>query len=352
MSEVDQGGMLMPGSHRGRIVLMMAMLALAGCTSTENPDKAWGLGKNRLVDSVRPPAPAKAEPPPPAAAKTGAVAVETLPNGAPQALTPQAAIPQAAVSPAAGKDSGNLTDRALMLAAKARRGGDTLTASALYRQVLVERPQDFEARLGLAHVLVDTEDFEAARPMCTDLVQSFPQNDRVLALMARLDIAGGDLASASVRLSLGASITPDSRDLLQVQGMFEDMRGNHTAAQRIYSQILATASGDVAVRNNLALSLLADNDPAGAAKILEQLVGEGSVAPAAIRHNLAMAYGLLDRESEARSLLAQDLSDTAIDSNLKFYRWLRLRRLPASVLDSAKPVKELRTPPAVPLNRP
>lgn len=332
--------------HRGRIAWAVALLALTGCAA-ENPDKTWGLGKTRLAN----PPPAAAASPPPAkdvagAGKPETVVIEPIPTGAPLSLTaPAAKVSPAAPVPIPAEPApvGDLTDRALMLAAKARQGGDSLTASALYRQVLVQRPKDFEAQLGLAHVLVDTEELDAARPICTELVQGFPQNDRVLALSARLDMAGGDLASASVRLSLGASIAPASRDILQSQGMFEDMRGNHMAAQRLYGQILASAPDDVPVRNNLALSLMADKDPAGAVKILESLVADDTLAPAAIRHNLAMAYGLLDREPEARRLLAQDLPDFAIESNLRFYRWLRLRRLPVTAPESARPAREFRT---------
>lgn len=331
------------------------MLGLSGCATAENPDKTWGLGKQRLTAVSAKAGAAKDAAPasPPASAQAG----KGTANAAPQSLMPPpanqpAAANAAAVKPPVPAQPENLTDRALSLAAKARRAGDGLTASALYRQVLVERPKDFEAQLGLAHVLLDGEDLDTARPLCTELMQGFPQNDRVLGLMARLDIASGDLSTAAVRLALGASLAPESRDILQVQGMFEDMRGNHLAAQRVYNQILLSTPQDVAVRNNLALSLIAGNDPAAAAKILEAVIAEDALAPASVRHNLAMAYGLMDREQDARRLLAQDLPDNALESNLKFYRWLRLRRLPTTSVESARPVREPRSLPPVPVVSP
>lgn len=347
------------------------VLALGGCVTTSNPetvDKTWGLGNNRLIDAVRPVSATTAvstkeggkeggtTQPASAAEK---VVTEPLAATGPQSLVPGGGPAQAgnrignavATTPQPEVLPDNLTDRALVLAARARLGGDTLTSAALYRQVLVERPRDFEATLGLAQVLLDTEDLEGARPLCSDLQQAAPQNDRVLAVMARYDIANGDLSTAAVRLALAASIAPTSRDVLLIQGVFEDMRGNHVEAQRLYGQILALNPTDLSAQTNMALSQLAANDAPGAARILEQVLAAGPAAPVAARHNLAMAYGMMNRESDARRLLSLDLSDSAIESNLKYYRWLRSRNLATTAMDSTRPVSGLSLPPAAPLGR-
>jgi Flp pilus assembly protein TadD len=225
-----------------------------------------------------------------------------------------------------------------MLAAQARMAGDTLTASSLYRQILTAQPEDVEAQLGLAGTLLDEGDIDGAKPVAAQLFERAPRNDRVLALMARIDIADGDLATAAARLALAGSFAPESRDILLVRGVFEDMRGDHLAAQQAYRQALAVAPGDLSVEVDLALSLTASGDLDGAARILEPLA-KGD-APARIRHNLALVYGLQGREAAAKALLAPDMPPDAVASNLKFYRTLRLSRTPSAEPGSMMPLPQ------------
>jgi Flp pilus assembly protein TadD len=312
---------------------VLAALVLSGCAHTA--DETWGLGKTRLAAA---PAKVAVPEPPPLPAATPAttnvpvppvpVAVQpTDPPGPLAVVPPQQAVPDAATP----------EQQAALLAANARSAGDSLTASSLYRQILATQPDDLEAQLGLAHALLDAGDIDGAKPIAARLFEHAPRNDRVLALMARVDIADGDLSTAAGRLALADSLAPDGRDVLLARGVFEDMRGDHPAAQRAYRRALATTPDDVALQTDLALSLTASGDLNGAALILEPLA-KAAGAAAGVRHNLALVYGLLDREGDARALLASDLSQSAIDSNVKFYRWLRLRRIPSSQPGSTMPV--------------
>lgn len=320
---------------------ILAALALAGCAHTT--DETWGLGKTRLAA-----APAKVAVPEPAPLSAAAQAASSapVPLAPPTVLPVDPPAPVAVATPQPVPDTATPEQRAALLAGKARSAGDSLTASSLYRQILASQPDDLDAQLGLAHALLDAGDIDGAKPIAARVFEHAPRNDRVLALMARVDIANGDLSTAAGRLALADSLAPGSRDVALARGVFEDMRGDHLAAQRAYRQALAATPDDVAMQTDLALSLTASGDLNGAAQILEPLAKPAD-APASVRHNLALVYGLLDRESEARALLA-DLSESAIDSDVKFYRWLRLRRIPATQPDSTMPVARSQTMPFMP----
>jgi Flp pilus assembly protein TadD len=323
---------------------ILAMLALAGCAHTT--DETWGLGKTRLAAAPAKAAVPEPAPPVPDAAPAASSAPVPLAPVTATALPVDPPAPVAVAAPQPVPDTATPEQRAAILAGKARSAGDSLTASSLYRQILASQPDDLDAQLGLAHALLDAGDIDGAKPIAARVFEHAPRNDRVLALMARVDIADGDLSTAAGRLALADSLTPGSRDVGLARGVFEDMRGDHLAAQRAYRQALAATPDDVALQTDLALSLTASGDLNGAAQILEPLA-KAADAPASVRHNLALVYGLLDREGEARALLA-DLSESAVDSDVKFYRWLRLRRLPATQPDSMMPVARSQTAPFMP----
>lgn len=100
--------------------------------------------------------------------------------------------------------------------------------------------------------------------------------------------------------------------------------------KKSYNKALRIAPEDRAALSNLALSVLASGDPARAAAMYEGMMKEGANS-AQIRHNLALAYGLLGRDAEARKLLSGDLTGTPLESTLAYYQWLRQRK-EASIL--------------------
>ncbi len=226
--------------------------------------------------------------------------------------------------------SDQLVTRSLDLATQARSKGDSLAAASLYRQVIAQNPDNLEAQIGLGHVLLDADEVGEAENVAKRLLTGRPQDDRVLALSARVSIRRNDLETATTRLALAEAIAPNSRDVLVTHGILYDLRGDHVAAQESYNKALRTAPEDRAALSNLALSVLASGDPARAAAMYEGMMKEGANS-AQIRHNLALAYGLLGRDAEARKLLSGDLTGTPLESTLAYYQWLRQRK-EASIL--------------------
>lgn len=364
-------------SQRHALLLLLLLPLCAGCSSsidipfTASADSTWGLGKSRLAkpaarsdgnskvaalaDGDAKPSPGGTETPkdggPPSSAVGQPVAL--LPTNEAEKSAGQTASPEAILQAATSVPVTEAIppapppDPLIAMAEGARQMGDSLKAAALYRQYLADHPDNFDGQVGLCHVLVDSATLDEAKPIAADLLKRFPQNERALALAARLDIVVGDLSAAAGHLALAAVRAPANRDVLLVQGFFEDSRGNHALAQRYYRQVLEIEP-DPAATNNLAMSMLADGDPAGAARIFEGLMEDQAGASATVRHNLALAYGLLGREGQAARLLAQDLSPAAVESNLKFYRFLRARQKPSTTPDSAAPVPRVAPAASVP----
>ena len=105
-------------------------------------------------------------------------------------------------------------------------------------------------------------------------------------------------------------------------GIAYDMAGDHPAAQKSYRMGLALQPENLNLSNNLAFSLILTGDHREAAGILERVV-ESPSATNQHRQNLALAYGLAGRETDARSLLLRDYTDDIASASLAYYQDLR-----------------------------
>jgi len=316
-------------TRRLRLVATAASLGLlSGCVALGggDVDRTWGLGETKLA--APPPAPASpppAESKPDVAAPTKATAMVIAGGGSVVGSVTASSVPVASSSVV---ETSNVAptptpDDPWALAVAATRNFDNLGAAAQYQRVLDTNPDNLDAALGLAGALLGDGMRDKAEAVATDLVKRYPSEPRVTLLLARIDLAAGKLSDAAVHLISGSAKTPDSRDALLTRGILEDMRGDHAAARAAYRRGLLVAPDDTALQSNLALSLAAAGEPAEGIAILEKLLPTPATAPAAPRHNLALAYGVAGREDDARRLLAIDLTPSEIDENIRYYREFR-----------------------------
>ena len=78
-----------------------------------------------------------------------------------------------------------------------------------------------------------------------------------------------------------------------------DLQGQHTAAQAIYRQVLATTPDDPATRNDLAMSLMLEGRTAQALETLAPMQN-ADTAPQRLKINLGILYAATgDRDSLA-----------------------------------------------------
>lgn len=109
---------------------------------------------------------------------------------------------------------------------------------------------------------------------------------------------------------------------LAAQGAYYDKQGDHMMAQKLYRQALVENPSDINIRNNMGLSLLLDGKTEEAAAVLQSVVNDPQATPQH-RNNLALAYGLMNRDNAARLLLERDLKPYEVDQNLGLYNALR-----------------------------
>ncbi len=320
-----------------RLLMPLALCGVSACVASDRSiDRTWGLGDKPLA-----PPPAKAEAAPAPAPAPGPSLTDALPavpgSQAPVKLAaqpedaaerPAVASPNAlsaADSPAAAFPAEN-RDTPADRAAHYRSSGEAAMAATLYRQILDSAPDDADAGFGYAHALLDDGLTEQAAPVVLELLDRHSGSARALVLVARLELARGDFTAAATRLAAAEALAPDDRGVLALRGMLSDLQGDHAAAQRSYRLALAADPSDMAVRNNLAFSMISAGNPGGAVAVLESLMPDAVTAPASMRHNLALAYGLMGRDGDAARLLAFDLDRGRVDENLAFYSWLRERQ--------------------------
>lgn len=114
-----------------------------------------------------------------------------------------------------------------------------------------------------------------------------------------------------------------------------DYSGNHLAAQDIYKTALSLSSNSppktiILIKNNLAMSLILNQQPEQAIKLLEPLVRantENNPQNNIMRHNLALAYGVSGKYEKATKLNLQDMTPEQAKENIIFYKNYNARNI-------------------------
>lgn len=140
-----------------------------------------------------------------------------------------------------------------------------------------------------------------------------------------------------------------------------DHSGNHLAAQELYKTALSLSPDSLTIRNNLAMSMILNNQIDQATKLLESLVQESKDSnPTShiIRHNLALAYGLSGEHEKATKLNLRDMTKKQAEENIEFYKQYSTRNNSKPAAAGAKKKEEkqnigfITSPPAVKLTTP
>ena len=134
--------------------------------------------------------------------------------------------------------------------------------------------------------------------------------------LRRVALASGDHCAAAQYFQATLLLAPDDVQAQNGLAVAHDFAGDHRPAQTLYA-ILTRDPTNRAVTNNLALSGALPQ----AIETLTDLSGGPTITPEA-RHNLALADAMQSDEVVARRLIQHDLSKTAMQDTLAFYRTL------------------------------
>ena len=235
-----------------------------------------------------------------------------------------------------GCQTGNSADEQAMKALKtpadilrvadaARRDGDNGTAAQLYKRVLDQDSSNYQAHLGLGAALSGlgrtqdaVQEFRTAETLQPTRAEPELDLGRLYLLDHKPDLAVNEF-DAALKLSPGAIAGWNGK------GYALDLLERHQEAQEAYRTGLRDAPDDTILQNNLGLSLALSGNYDQAIKVLTTLVEEPG-ATARNRENLALALGLAGHMDDARWVVKDDLPESTITANLRFYE--ALRKLP------------------------
>ncbi len=214
------------------------------------------------------------------------------------------------------------TPSRVRLAEAARGSGDFSAAARLYQEAVQKQPDDPALHLALADVLLKAEDAKDAEREAATAVQLAPKDaathllhGKALLALHRLDpaIAEFDLALARDRNAVPA---------MNAKAVALDQKGMHAQALAIYRHALEIAPNDLALLNNLGLSLALAGQYEEAIDTLSKVIEEDGATPRN-RENLALALALKGRSDDAARVMRADLDEAHVQSNLQYFDAVR-----------------------------
>ncbi len=197
--------------------------------------------------------------------------------------------------------------------------GEVGGAIDFYRRALIQDPKNPMAIKGLAGVLEQWGDKKAAADVLRQGVSARPKDGELRRSYGKLLIALDEPMEA--RRQFEAALEVDNGDVKARTGLGValDYLGEHLKAQKEYERALREEPENLATINNLAYSYILAKRYDRAMKLLEPHANKPS-ATAALRQNLALAYGLAGMDADAERIARMDLSPEKVAANMNYYR--------------------------------
>lgn len=206
-----------------------------------------------------------------------------------------------------------------------REGGDPVAALRFYARAARIAPGNAEIQKRLGYSLLAMARYRAATLAFRQALATKPADAASLrglgnALIAqdRPKVAVNFLKSA---IANSAKSKIDHRAYNSL-GVALDMTGDHVGARQAYRLGLEQKPENVALRNNLGLSLALSGKYRQSMAVLEGVARDGG-SSARVRQNLALVYGLAGRNKMAKRTISNQFGEAEVTSNMTYYRWLR-----------------------------
>lgn len=200
-----------------------------------------------------------------------------------------------------------------------REKGDLGAAIDFYRRGLAKDPKNHTAIVGLASSLEQFGDKQAAVEAYREGIKQRPKDGELRRLYGRLLIGLDQPGEAKKQYEAALDIDSDDVKARSGLGVALDYLGDHKGAQKEYEKALKDDAKNLPVINNLAYSYILSRRYDKAIKMLEPHVSKPSTT-AAMRQNLALAYGLAGMEADAERVARMDLPPEKVQANMDYYR--------------------------------
>lgn len=218
------------------------------------------------------------------------------------------------------------SDMLVRMADEAAARGDRANAVLFYNRAGLLAPKRADIQIKLGYSLLAQGDFNRAAVAFNKAIAIEPKNLDALRGLGNSALLRDDPTAASdyFRRAIAAGATRDYR-VYSGLGIALDMKGDHSAAQAAYRAGLKANPENLALANNLGLSLAMQGKYQLSIQVLSKVVAAPGAVPKH-RQNLALVYGLSGNMAMARKIAGKDVSAGELEANLAYYRWLRSER--------------------------
>lgn len=211
----------------------------------------------------------------------------------------------ATLPPMSGKE------QALLAAASgAERTGETANAIRDYQGAIAQSQGHVDAHLNLAKLYLGQKQPASAQPVLERALVLQPNHPEANYLLGKIHLANNRPKEAAAAFDAGLKSAAASFDLLNGAGIAHDMLREHARAQAYYLRAISLHPEQelAMVKTNLGMSYLLSSEPKKAVEQLKDEAKKTNASPVT-RHNLALAYGMLGRNGDAKPLVAKEMSE-------------------------------------------
>jgi len=197
--------------------------------------------------------------------------------------------------------------------------GERAAALDFYARALERDPKNVPAHKAMAQLLEQMGDSEGAGQHYREVALLRPKDGEAQRGFGRLLMMQGDYAGAKKAFEAALDDNSDDARAMTGLGVALEKLGEHKAAQKKFEKAVRLDPQDLAALNNLAYAKLQEGRPQDAIQLLEPQ-GKNPKASAALRQNLALAYGLAGMDIDAERVAKMDMSPDKVRKNMAYYR--------------------------------
>lgn len=204
-------------------------------------------------------------------------------------------------------------DARLQVAQAADASGNSELALSMYMAAAASAPDNIDLQLRCADALARRGKIDEAHHMLAERLRAHPSQPNLSRALALIDLVAGRPAQAIAGLDQVLAVNPGDMQALVDKGVALDLLGQHTAAQAIYQQMLATSPNDAVARNNLALSLMLEGRTRQALDTLAPMQNAAGSSQR-LRTNLGILYAATGNVQRSRELLGDKATDGEVSA--------------------------------------
>jgi Flp pilus assembly protein TadD len=206
------------------------------------------------------------------------------------------------------RDSALTPEARLQVAEAADSAGNNDLAISMYTAAAAKEPLNIDLQLRCADALTRSGRITQARQFLAERLRANAGQPDLLRALALVDLVAGEPAQAIIQLDQVLASKPGDARALVDKAIALDLLRQHTAAQMIYRQVLATVPDDATTRNDLAVSLMMQGRTRQALDTLGP-VHDVDNSPPRLKVNLGILYAATGDTERSRQLLGDRISD-------------------------------------------